>query len=217
MKFLNYVDVLKRIKEVDSIIFSEVSKNNLSPFEKREIIYNFLVTNLVYDYDCLENIKNRGPRNLIEELRSVLYNFKGVCNGISQTYKLLLEYNGIYSVCVNTMLEFYEDGEKKALGHQLNLVYDKENDIFSFDDVTLPLLTNINLNHTFDYGLEDAEKLGQGTISTDLLKEKWLVLPSYIIDLYIGSNNEFYKKFGYENEKNLKIGDLKNIKKQKRP
>lgn len=215
MELLKYKDVLKRIEEIDDTIFKGIDKTKLSPLEKRKIIYNFLVNTIVYDYDYLENIKNKGPRDLIQELISVLYDFKGVCNGISQAYKLLLEYNGIYSICIITMIEYYDNGNKETMGHQLNLVYDEEKDLFSFDDATLPLLTNIDLNETFDYDLEDAKKLGEGLTNIKLMEEKWLVLPSYIVNLYVGSTSEFYKKFGYETGETLRIETLKNIKKQK--
>ena len=79
----------------------------------------------------------------------------GICNGISQYYKLLLERIGIKSHCV-----VCDDGTE--VNHQIVLVYNQDTDTYSFDDVTGVVVGRGTQEEYFDYDVSQANKYGQG-------------------------------------------------------
>ena len=158
MKQGNWNYIKEKIQEEDNNIFEGFNKTNLNDYEKK-IIFNYLCSNITYDYiayidillkivrskeevdkyikekritdprlirliyiryEIKDYIKRRNP---VEELLNTIDNHEGLCNSISQYYKLLLEYNDIYSVCVIC-------DNLSHRNHQINLVYSKDNDIF---------------------------------------------------------------------------------------
>ncbi len=167
-------------------IFEFYDISSLSSYEKREIIFNYLTENIEYDYDFLERIREREinkenvnlSRNPAQELLDVIYYKKGVCNGISQYYKLLLEEVGIKSHCV-----ICDDGTE--VNHQLNLVYDDTNRTYSFDDVTSVIVGRGTKTDFFDYDVAHANKLNQG--NKDIFHgENFFLLPETYVDYLIG-------------------------------
>ena len=116
-------------------IFKYRPIHSLSDYERRRIIFEHLTETLEYDFDQLDVIKKgiiekkRPSRNPTQELMSVINANLGICNGISQYYKLLLERIGIKSHCV-----VCDDGTE--INHQIVLVYNQDTDTYSFDDVT---------------------------------------------------------------------------------
>lgn len=124
------------------------STEELTPFEKRNKIFDYMVNNIEYDIDLWKNrIEKHIPKDYRSEVMSVLKEHKGVCNSISLVYKLLLEMTGIYSICVNT---YYE----KYIGHQMNLV--KMGNVYSFDDITSVIIELGNKDDFFNYDYVDA-------------------------------------------------------------
>lgn len=125
----------KKLSQTINNIFIGHNLYLLSDYEKRSIIFDYLTNELSYDFELLDKIidceinKTKITRNPAQELFDVINTNKGICNSISQYYKLLLEQVGIKSHCL-----ICDDGTE--IKHQLTLVYDKDNDIFSFDDVT---------------------------------------------------------------------------------
>lgn len=173
-------------------IFEKENIEELSNYEKRKIIYDYLVENKKYNEEyfagILSNYDKKNTkmfsRNLQQEFLEPLISNKGICNGFSQLYKVLLEKIGIFSYCINCMIK----NENSFVGHQLNLVYDYETETFSFDDITFGIIKNTKIEY-FDYDLEEAinkeEKQGYKSIHDNT---KWMVIDESIIDYYMKRN-----------------------------
>ena len=173
----SYMD--KKLKDTINCIFQDYNINDLSLYEKRKMVFDYLVDNLKYDYELLDKIKDfkiskiRVKRDLRGEFIRVLDDGLGICSSISQCYKFLLERVGIKSYCV-----ICDDGTN--VRHQLNLVYDMENDTYSFDDVTSVIVGKGTKEDFFDYDLSFANYIGQGNkyLINDrcfvFLPEEWL-------------------------------------------
>jgi hypothetical protein len=142
-------------------IFKYRPIHSLSDYERRRIIFEHLTETLEYDFDQLDVIKKgiiekkRPSRNPTQELMSVINANLGICNGISQYYKLLLERIGIKSHCV-----VCDDGTE--INHQIVLVYNQDTDTYSFDDVTGVVVGRGTKEEYFDYDVSQANKSGQG-------------------------------------------------------
>ena len=92
----------------------------------------------------------------IQSIVKIFEEGKGICNSDSTIYKLLLEMNNIYStvyICDNKGIRL----------HALNIVYDKENNSYSFDDISTYTAARITEEVTpemfFDYDLEYANNV----------------------------------------------------------
>lgn len=185
-------------------IFKGVNINELDFYTRRKMIFEYLCNNIVYDYELLEKIKinnlNRDigvKRDAYLEIESVLKNRMGVCNAIAQVYKLLLEKVNIYSLCVIC-------DDSTNIKHQLNLVYDEENDSFSFDDVTSVIVNRGTVDEFYDYDLEDATKNKQGGKPV-YNGNCWMYLPTDYIYFLVGKNDSEYLKYNYEQNKSYEI------------
>lgn len=178
-------DLMNTIK----VIFSGYNLDNLSFYERRKIIFEYLTNVILYDFVLLEEIKNfqlgksRITRNPIKELESVINDKKGICNAISQYYKLLLEVVGIKSYAV-----ICDDGTE--VNHQLNLVYDEENDSYSFDDITSVVVKRGNIDEYFDYDLEYSHSIKQGTKEI-MDKQEFVILPEEYINYLVNREESF--------------------------
>lgn len=165
-------------------IFNGYDIDILSDFEKRKIIFEYLSNNISYDFELLDAIRefhiNRTPvaRDSYLELDSVIFESKGICNGISQYYKLLLEKIGVKSICV-----ICDDGT--PVKHQLTLVYNEETDSYSFDDVVSVIVGRGTIDDYFDYDMQTANLHNQGNrfVHND---KKWFILPDSFIYFLIG-------------------------------
>jgi len=195
MRLGNYEEIDKKIENKINEIFNDTNITSLSQYEIRKRIFEHLIDSIEYDHDLLDkiefnkkNISKKFSRNPYEEFETVMNEKKGVCNGIAQYYKLLLEKVGIYAFCINCMISY--NGEQ--LGHQLNLVYDYENKTFSFDDVTMAILNpNKDKKMTYlDFDLEEAneknEKYGMRPLYDNIL---WQILSEEYINLLLGRKN----------------------------
>lgn len=180
----NISEIKMKLESALNTIFYNYNLNELSEYEKRRIVFTYLCENLAYDYLLLKEIKdsNEGKKRIIRnpyyELLDVFDNHKGICNAISQYYKLLLEKLGIKSYCV-----ICDDGT--SVNHQLNLVYDTLNNSFSFDDVTSVIVNRGTIDEYFDYNLEFANSVNQGN-KVILDNEKWVILPEEYVNYLIG-------------------------------
>lgn len=211
MMFGNWNKLNEKLNCIDEIIFKSYEKDKLSDYEKRKIIFDYLCNHLSYDYKYLERLIKISKRevedtyrNPYKEIESVIYNNIGVCNGIAQFYRILLELNGIYSLCV-----ICDNGME--VGHQLNLVYDRENDSYSFDDVTSVIVGVDSADNLFDYDKEYASSIGQG--NKRILDEEdgeWMFLTSEYIDMILGRKSDFSSQFGIDDGVNYSLP--KNIK-----
>lgn len=171
------------LKETINMIFNDYNINDLSFYEKINIIFEYLVNDLKYDYDLLEQImdfkinKTKVTRNPIKELYSVMNNKIGICNAISQYYKLLLEIVGIKAYCV-----ICDDGTE--VKHQLNLVYDEASDLYSFDDVTSVIVGRGTTTDFFDYDLVFANSINQGNRYL-MNNQKFFIVPEEHINYLV--------------------------------
>lgn len=165
-------------------IFSDCDITLLSSYQKRKMIFEYLCNNLSYDYDLLERIRdfnlNKTPivRELYLELENAMFNKKGICNAISQYYKLLLEEIGIKAFCV-----VCDDGT--SVNHQLNLVFNEESGNYSFDDVTSVIVGRGSITDYFDYDLEFANSINQGNKPV-FENDYWVIIPEDYIDFLVG-------------------------------
>ncbi len=185
----------RKLNEVINYIFYGYDIDKLTNFEKREIIFDYLIESIKYDYNLLDIIINNEyhkkaivPRNLSNEIMSVVVYKKGVCNAISQVYKLLLEKVGIYAMCVVV------DNEQEVL-HQLNLIYSKDEYSYSFDDVTSVIVGMGSKESFFNYDLVDANKLGQGNKEI-LDNKKWVAIDTDTIYSLINRTDKKYRNLG---------------------
>ena len=190
-----HIKIQKEIKN----IFINYNFDELSKYEIRKVIFYYLCNNLKYDYSLYKKIRkfnisikkglinkdNVLVRNPYLELKNVIDNNIGICNSISQYYKLLLEEVGIKSYCV-----ICDDGT--LVNHQLNMVYDEEKDTYSFDDITNVIVGSKDLSTFFDYDLETANSLNQG--NEEILDDnKWVILEEEYISYLVGKESPKYK------------------------
>ena len=158
----NWFEIREKLQiTLEEIFYNNNNLDNLSCYEKRKIIFDFLCDNIMYDYELLQKIRDfnisKKPvsRNSFLELSNVIDRKIGICNAISQYYKLLLEQVGITSYCV-----ICDDGT--PVRHQLNLVYDNDYETYSFDDITSVIVNRGTKEEYFDYDLEMAHVFNQG-------------------------------------------------------
>ena len=199
MKTADWNLINNKLDEMLILAFKDYNLEELASMQKRNIIFNYLTNNLKYDYQILEGIKsnyenknNKVARDLSGEVMSVIYEKKGICNAISQVYKLLLEKIGIYSMCICC-------NDSTTVPHQLNLVYNKEENAFSFDDITSVIVGRGTNEDFFNYDIDDANKLGQG--NKDVSKgQKWLALPTEMVYFLVGRKDNDFTKLGFIEE-----------------
>lgn len=180
----NWNNIKHSLHDVLNKIFKDYDIDLLNSYEKRKIVFEYLCNNLSYDYDLLERIRNfnlnKTPvvRELYLELESVIYNQKGICNAISQYYKLLLEEIGIKAICV-----VCDDGT--LVNHQLNLVLDEESGNYSFDDITSVIVGRGTITDYFDYDLDFANSINQGNKAV-FENDYWFIISEEYIDFLVG-------------------------------
>lgn len=203
MKTANWNLVNSKLDEILQLVFRDYDFEELTSMQKRNLIFNYLANDLQYDYEILEGIKsnyknknNKVARDLSNEVMSVIYDKKGICNAISQVYKLLLEKIGIYAICICC-------NDSTTVPHQLNLVYNKAENTFSFDDITSVIVGRGTNEDFFNYDIDDANKLGQG--NKDVTPgQRWLALPTEMVYFLVGRTDNNFKKFGFAEE----MGDV---------
>ena len=85
------MDYEKELSQMIKIIFADCNIENLSSYEKRERIFSYLTDIVTYNFELLEKIREKELdkrnvtliRNPKQELLDVIYDKKGICNGIS--------------------------------------------------------------------------------------------------------------------------------------
>jgi len=203
MKTASWDLVNVKLDEILALAFKDYNFEELTSMQKRNIIFNYLTNNLQYDYQILEGIKSnyenkdsKVARDLSSEVMSVIYEKKGICNAISQVYKLLLEKIRIYCMCICC-------NDSTNVPHQLNLVYNKEENTFSFDDITSVIVGRGTKEDFFNYDIEGANRLGQG--NKDVTSgQRWLALPTEMVYFLVGRKDNDFTKLGFIE----KMGDV---------
>lgn len=93
-------------------------------------------------------------------------------------------------------------------------MYDEKNNSFSFDDITSVIVNRGTKEDFFDYDIEDANRLNQGT--KELFdNHNWVPLPTELLYYLIGREDSEYLE--YENNKGYATSiptNIKSIKKQ---
>lgn len=192
-------------------IFKDEDYHNLSLYERRKKIYDYLYDSLEFDLEELNN----NSEDAIKQIEDVLVNNRGICNSISYVYKVMLEKVGIYS-----MVLFCMDEEDK---HTIVLA-DNGNGSLSFDDVSVAIYSKkvkgikTSREDRFDYDLDDAKVMNQG-INEITENEKYLLLPSSMVNYFFGKNDEKFKVvkplFVKEEDSFNKVANyIKSLKKQ---
>ena len=145
------------LKSVLERIFENKTFRDLSNFQRRQCVFNYLVNNNEYDFSLLNDIYSGKKREYANEITSVLnpeVKNKGTCNGFSYAYKLLLDKLQIpcmLTICyiledtvkdledkginTNTTMIERSSGGQYMIPHMLVLVQN-EDGTFSFDDIT---------------------------------------------------------------------------------
>ncbi len=186
-----------RIIEMLSEVFKDVDYHNLSLFERRKKIYDYLYDSLSFDLIELNN----NSKNHDKQIRDVLFNKKGICNPIIYIYKIMLEKVGIYGI-----VTFCKDVQDK---HTILLV-DNGNGTLSFDDVSVAIYfktknemepdeNKLDLfvleqikEKRFDYDLKDAKEMKQGI--NELFPDiYYLLFPSKMVNSFFGKSDEYFK------------------------
>ena len=210
MEWINMTkeDINKMVDNMLNEIFLGIDINKLSSYEKREKIFAYLANNIKYDFEQFDIILKshigiaKVSRDLRQEFLDPLVNKKGICNGISQVYKLLLEKVGIYSMCVICNIVT----ENGVVPHQLNIVYNQDNNTFSFDDVTLAIIKG-DLNEYFDYDNPENIEERQGVFPIE--KFKWMVFDDDLVNYYAKRTNTLVKRPESVNEYNIYFNSMK--------
>lgn len=128
---MEYKDLDALVKICYKDIFNDVSVDDLEPYDRRMYIYEYFTDRVNFDNSLWENYKiGKVNGSSFQEIVDVFTKQRGVCNGIAQAYKLLLEKAGFQVEAVYC----YDDGDK----HMLCIV--KQGDNWSFDDPTLGII-----------------------------------------------------------------------------
>ncbi|MDD6224424.1 MAG: hypothetical protein PUB18_05450 [bacterium] len=189
MEKVDWDKIRMKLQNILKKIFYNCDFENLSNYEKRKMIFEYLCNHLSYDYEMLNNIRqfHEGKKNISRnpflELSNVIDKKIGICNAISQYYKLLLEEVGITAYCV-----ICDDGTQ--VNHQLNLVYDDEQKTYSFDDITSVIVGRGIIEEYFDYDIETANFFNQGNVEI-IDDKKWVILPEDYINYLVGREKSF--------------------------
>lgn len=163
-------------------IFENTDYHNLSLYERRKKVYDYLYNSLSFDFDELED----NSKDVDKQLRDVLFNNKGICNSISYVYKIMLEKAGVYS-----MVLFCKDEDDD---HTIVLV-DNGDGTLSFDDVSIAVYSKTKTGimtdkeSRFDYDFEDAKAMQQG-INDINEKEKYLIFQSKVVNYLFGKDDD---------------------------
>jgi hypothetical protein len=214
---VNYDEILNMQPMDQYNKVSEFLKNANIPVES-DVVFHIIRRIKVGEY-------KKGFSNL-QSMIKLLEEGKGLCNSDSIIYKLLLEMNDIYSavyICDNSEIRL----------HALNIVYDKENNSYSFDDISTYTAARTNMDVTpdmfFDYDLEYANNvLKQGFIPSiptnanlfkvnDVPMENGRVYYKYstdMINFQLGrTKNEWHQQFNLEvNDDVLLPNDIVSLK-----
>ena len=100
-------------------------------------------------------------------------------------YKLILENVGIEAYCV-----ICDDGT--PINHQMSMVYDRNKDVYSFDDITSVIVGRGSKEEFFDYGIDFAKLKGQGNKKV-LNDDEFVILPGDYVDFLVGRKSGFSK------------------------
>lgn len=206
----NWEVIEAKLQSINEKIFQNYDVITLNDYEKRKIIYDYLCNTIEYDYHLLEQIRSHNEyqtplvRNPYKEFDSVMTNQSGICNAIAQFYKMLLELNNIYSVCIIC-------DDMTSVNHQLNLVYDTINDVYSFDDVTSVIVKRGTMDDFFDYDLSSAHKLRQG-LRPVIDDQYWCILPTEYVYWLVGKESNEYLNYDLESRNEPVVSLPLNIK-----
>lgn len=196
---LNWKLINNHLNSISSEIFDGHDKRVLTSLQKRYMIFNYLVNNYEFDwtsynYKCYFN-KKILPHDSMYRL---ITERKGLCSSLTPFYKFLLERENIPSICCYCNLDDLENQ------HMILLVKDENN--WSFDDVSGAIIGEDPIENLFGYDLLEASKLKTP-------QRGLMAVSSKMID------NIYFKPIGVYNHEKIEEGVLvilpDNIKKIK--
>ena len=216
-------------------IFENKTFKDLSNYERRKCVFEYLVNNNEYDFSLLDDIYSGKPRYYADEILSVLdegKENKGVCNSFSYAYKILLDKLQIPCILVVckvgmesiSLLDEKEITYRKSqfqkdfrglyqIPHMLVMVQN-EDGTFSFDDITHAIFNKGTeneqtfFNYNYQTALQHKQTNFQG-LDTDILR--------FIIDNSKDTKNDEIFRKRYGNKKgflNLPFDLIKSYKKR---
>ena len=114
--FPNEFTAAEKYFEEAKAVLREIIYDGMSDYEKLLSIYEYLVSNVEYDYDALDGIDAENPRSdMCYYLEGVFERGRAVCDGKSKAFLLLCKIEGIE--CVRDFGEGYS-----GVGHAWNYV-----------------------------------------------------------------------------------------------
>ena len=148
MAKLDWNNIDKKLtKDYETILADYIPRDCFTKADFRKIIYSYMVNNFQYRADTNKPAK---------ELNDMIFDHVGSIQNLARYYKLLLEKADIPAYYVTFK---GEDGKVFAF----NLVFDEDNNTFSFDDVTFGIL-NKDINSYFDFDINKAHEYHQGIV-----------------------------------------------------
>ncbi len=157
----------EKINEIQEVLQKKIGYNS-SQYDIAKTIYDYITSNMDYNHDALKESSNVDTSNK-EDVRNYnskygscftiygpVVNKEGVCAGLCQLYKYLLNLFGVEAVCV---AGFYKkDGEATQMGHSVVVVeIDGE---YAYVDVASGMRNGTNLKITlYDYFLVSEDKI----------------------------------------------------------
>ena len=188
-------ELLKQtLKNRISGIFAGINVEDISQYQKRQMIFSYLCDSVQYDFSLLDKIAEneqtrdsrvRNRRSPVEELHKAVFDNIGICSSISQYYKLLLEEVGISSYCV-----ICDNG--MPVKHQIALVYDEQSNSYSFDDITSVVVGLGTKSDFFDYDTQKASEKEQGKVPV-MDNQNFVILAEEYIDYLVERRKSFSK------------------------
>lgn len=167
-----YGDKLQKlIDDKIKVIFKDDELLTLSDVDKAFKIYQYLFSNVTYNFPLLERkIKRTGRIDLVQEVFNIFEKGTGIGSSLSQAYRLLLEKVNVESRAVIC------DGGYPVL-HQLLIIKNKEDDTWLFSDATRGILCKEEGFDNFLYDSDRAESINQKMLG---------ILPEEVYDAFLG-------------------------------
>lgn len=151
-------------------IFSDNELLTLSDIDKALRIYQYLSSNVTYNFPLLERkIKKAGRVDPAQEVFNIFEKGTGICSSLSQAYRLLLE-----RVNIKAQAVICDDGN--LVLHQLLIIKNNDDNTWFFSDVTRGILYKEEGLDNFSYGLDRCGSINQKMLG---------ILPGGVYDAFL--------------------------------
>lgn len=146
---------LDKVKQYVSSILHQAKAEGCSDYQKVKRIYDLLISKTSYDHEALPTL-NTDPAvsSYAATILGILFRKKAVCEGISKTFKLLLNTVDVKCICVSGTADIHGSGEMHP--HEWNIV--KLGDESYHFDLTWAMECSMDGRINYDYfGLNDKQ------------------------------------------------------------